>query len=425
MPPGRVIALAFLAVILIGTLLLWLPISQTGAVRISLLDSLFTATSAVCVTGLVVADTATAFTVFGRTVIAVLIQIGGFGAATLGIMIIVIAGRRVNLKHRALLKEAWNINSYGGLVILLRRVFLITLVCEAAGALLFFCFFIREYPLFKALGIAVFHSISTFNNAGFDILGSGDSLIRYSGSVYLNIITAAMIIISGVGFAVLVDIGGKRRFSALNLQSKIVLTMTAVLIVGGTLLLKLTEGELSWLEAFFQSVTARTAGFATVELGSFKNAPLLIMCVLMFIGASPGGTGGGVKTTTVFAVLLTLYATATHSKPEVFRRRIAEETTRKAFTILSLSVLFVLLAALVISAIEPQLSFISVLFESVSAFATVGLTTGVTPLLSGASRVVLIITMFIGRIGPMTAASLWVFRQESAARYTDESFNIG
>ena len=277
-PPARLIALGFAAVILLGALVLLLPISVRSGVQVTFVDALFTSTSAVCVTGLIAIDTADHFTPFGQGVVAALIQIGGLGVTSVGVGLIIAAGKRVSIKSRLLVKEALNIDSYRGIVKLIKAVLLMTLCFEAAGAILSFLVFIQDYPLPHALGISIFHSIAAFNNSGFDILGGLRNLIPYQNNVLLNMTTCFLIIFGGLGFLVILDILKQRSFRKLALHSKVVITTTIGLLLVGTLLLKATE-NISWMGAFFHSVSARTAGFSTYPIGEFTQAGLFVLCV--------------------------------------------------------------------------------------------------------------------------------------------------
>ena len=422
---GRKIVLCFLGVILAGAVLLSLPISRNPGTSLSFLDALFTATSATCVTGLVVTDTAETFNTFGRIVILIMIQIGGLGVAVMGVGVTVLAGKRAGLRERDLVKESWNVGSYYGLIRLLNRVLIMTACFEGLGAVLSTLAFMREMPFRKALGTGIFHAVSSFNNAGFDVFGGGANMIPYYDDAPLCLITAGLIILSGLGYLVLLDIGKNgiktRRYS---LQTRIVLVMTAVLIAAGALLLYALE-DISPLAAFFQSVSARTAGFGTVDFTTFSPGGILVMCFLMFIGASPGSTGGGIKTTTLFALLLSAKASAANTKRQAFKRKIPDEVFSKAFTLLFMAIAVVFVSSLLLAAFEPELSMSQILFEAVSAFGTVGLSAGATPSLCSASRIVLIVTMFIGRMGPITMATVWVFKREPAFEYSEENITIG
>lgn len=423
-PPSRLIALGFLVVILVGALLLLLPCSIKDGAEVSIVNALFTSTSAVCVTGLIVVDTADHFTPLGQGIVGVLIQIGGLGVTSVGVGLIIAAGKRVSFKSRLMVKEALNIDTYKGIVKLVKAVLLLTLLFEAVGALLSFLEFSRHYDIPHALGISIFHSVASFNNAGFDILGGMQNLIPYQDSILLNLTTAALIILGGIGFLVILDIMKQRSFRKLSLHSKVVLLTSGVLLLAGTLLLKATE-EISWMGAFFQSVSARTAGFSTYSIGSFSNAGLFILCILMFVGASPGSTGGGIKTSTFFLLLQAVKGVCTQRQVHAFRRNISRENISKACMLTILSVMVVTLATLVMCVLEKDYSFIQIFFEVVSAFGTVGLSTGITPELSIAGKLVIILVMFTGRVGTITLLSTWSIHREDHVRYTEESVAVG
>lgn len=424
MAPGRIIALGFGVVIVVGALLLMLPISLNDGIDISFIDALFTSTSAVCVTGLIAVDTADTFTVFGRTVVASLIQIGGLGVTSIGVGFIILSGKRINMRQRVLAKEALNYNSVKGILRMVKAVLLMTLTFELVGAVLSFFVFSKDFPFWDAIGISVFHSVAAFNNSGFDILGGLQNLIPYQNNILLNLTTCGLIIFGGLGFFVIRDIYQKRSFKKFSLHTKVVLLMTVILLVVGTILLKLTE-DVSWLGAFFNSTSARTAGFSTYPVGGFTSAGLFILIVLMFIGASPGSTGGGIKTTTFFVLINSVYAASTNSNCGAFKRKFPREIMNKAFvvTILSLGVVFV--STLLLCVLEPNTDFLKLFFEVVSGFGTVGLSTGITPELRGVSKLVVALTMYIGRLGPLAVASLWIFKPSSAVSYAEEIVTIG
>ena len=423
-PPGRLIALGFAAVILIGSALLMLPISIRPGVEVAYIDALFTSTSAVCVTGLIAVDAYDNFTVFGQAVLAGLIQIGGLGVTSVGVGLILAAGRRVSIKGRSLVKEALNVDSFQGMVRLIQWVLKVTLCFEGAGAVLSFLTFSQDYPLPRALWTSVFHSVAAFNNSGFDILGGMQNLIPYQSDVLLNLVTCALIIFGGLGFLVMLDIRRAGSFRKLTFHSKVVITTTAALLAVGTLLLKATE-DMTWLGAFFHSVSARTAGFSTYSMGELTNAGLFTLILLMFIGASPASTGGGIKTTTFFALMQQVRAVFTKKKPGGFHRTLPGEAIDKAGVIALLSVVVVCVGTFLLCVLEPELDFVRLLFEEVSAFGTVGLSTGITPDLSVASKLVLILTMYIGRLGAFTLFSLWIDRPDPSIRYTEEMITIG
>lgn len=423
-PPGRLIAAGFAMLILFGAVLLLLPLSVRGDAEVHFIDALFTSTSAVCVTGLIAIDVADHFTTFGQAVVAVLIQVGGLGVTSIGVGLILAARKNVGLKGRILLKEALNIEGIKGMIRLVKSILLMTLCFELMGIVLSFLVFVQDYPVLKALWISIFHSIAAFNNSGFDILGGLRNLIPYQNDILLNLTTSGLIIFGGLGFLVILDVLKKRSFRKLTLHSKVVLTTTLTLLVAGTLLLKATE-DITWLGAFFQSVSARTAGFSTYPIGEFTNAGLFTLIILMFIGASPGSTGGGIKTSTFFVLSQHVRSLFTKRHISAFRRNIPSEVFSKACTISLLSLLLVCVGTFFLCVLEPEYSFVQLLFEEVSAFGTVGLSTGITPTLSVASKLILIFTMFAGRVGTFTLLTMWIDRPAPSVRYTEESVSIG
>lgn len=421
---GLIIILGFLLVILAGTGLLLLPISLQEGAKLSFVDALFTSTSAVCVTGLLVVDTADTFTVFGRTIVALLIQIGGLGVSSVGVGAIVLMRRHVGFKERILVQEGLNLDSPRGAVRLVRAVLIMTLSVELIGMGLSYIVFSQDFPPLKALGISAFHAVASFNNSGFDILGGMTNLIPYQDNVLLNLTTAGMIILGGIGFLVVVDVLQKRRFRRFSLHTKIVLVMTGILLLVGTVLIKALD-DITWLGAFFTSTSARTAGFSTFPLGDFSTAGLFVVTLLMFIGASPGSTGGGIKTTTFFSLLMAIYALAANKHPSAFKRTIPRDTLYKAFVVTTLAMGLCAVMLLLLCVLEPHLQMEQLLFEVVSAFGTVGLSTGITPDLSEASKLLITLTMYIGRLGPLTVASLLTFRALPGAHYSEEPIPVG
>ena len=401
-----------------------LPIAQNEGIDVPFIDALFTSTSAVCVTGLVAIDVADNFNVFGQAIVAALIQIGGLGVTSVGVGLILLAGGKVSFKDRVLVKEAMNLDSMKGIVKLVKSILLMTLCFEGTGVILNFIVFSQDYRPLHALWISIFHSIAAFNNSGYDILGGFRNLIPYQDNVLLNLTTTGLIIFGGLGFLVIREILFKRNFKKFSLHAKVVITMTVILLATGTILLKATE-DITWLGAFFFSTSARTAGFSTYPLGEFSNAGLFLLIILMFIGASPGSTGGGIKTSTTFALLKSAYSVATNKHCTAFKRRIPGEVIRKAFIVFLLAISVVCLNSYLLSILEPQFTFIQLLFEVVSAFGTVGLSTGITPDLSVLSKTIVILTMYIGRLGPLTAAMIWSYRSLSNASYSEETITIG
>lgn len=425
--PARVIAAGFAAAILIGSGLLMLPVSVRAGVTLRYIDALYTSTSAVCVTGLIAVDAADTFTAFGQTVIAVLIQIGGLGVTSVGAGIIIATGRRMNLRERNVVREALNFDSGSGVRRLVKSIFATTAVIELAGAALSYPVFARDHGALHAVGISVFHSIAAFNNAGFDILGGGTNLIPYRDSVLLNLTTCALIFFGGIGFLVIREVGEKRfRWKKFSMHTRVVLSVSAVLLAAGTVLLKISEGDaLGWLDALFFSFSARTAGFSTVPLSGFSNAGLCVLNVLMFIGASPGSTGGGVKTSTFFALLRGIRSAATNTGESAFRYSLPRSAFRKAAVIVMIGLSVIVAGTFLISLAEPALPLRDVLTEVVSAFATVGLSTGITPTLGTAAKLISVAIMYMGRLGPMTIVTVWYFSLGERVSYPEGDLVIG
>lgn len=424
--PARLLVAGFALVILTGTVLLMLPISHHAEYPVSFLNALFISTSAVCVTGLTTVPVGYTFTPFGYAVIAVLIQIGGLGVATIGVLFTLIMGRKIGMKTRQLVVEAMNFSGYGNLIYIMQIFLKITLVIESLGAIFSFFVFNQTYDFLTSVGYAIFHSISAFNNAGFDILGGYDSLLAYADNVWMNMITTGLVILGGFGFYAIWDLlRNKFHWQKLSLNTKIVSFMTALLLIGGTFLLKITTSQ-TWMEAWFQSTISRTAGFNTHPLSQFSNAALLIFVILMFIGANPGSTGGGIKTTTFFMVAFhAVSSTMQENRDEIFHRRIPRLIFQKAFTVLFFGAAVVLIGTICLLAFEPSVTMAEALVEVTSAFGTVGSSLGITPSLCDPSKIVLIICMFIGRLGPVTIATLWVAKGNSIAHYTEENVMIG
>ena len=408
--PGRIVVLGFAFVILTGSLILWLPISANEGVHVNYIDALFTSTSAVCVTGLIAVDTADTFNVFGRTVVALLIQIGGLGVTCVGVGFILLAGKKIGIHGRVLIRDSMNLTTVKGVVALVESILFMTLLFEGIGAFLSFLVFSRDYPALDALGISVFHSVAAFNNSGFDILGGLTNLIPYQDNVLLNLVIR--------------EVWAKRSWKKLSLHSKVVILTSAVLLAVGTILLKMTE-EITWLGALFQSTSARTVGFSTYPIGNFSNAGLFVLTILMFLGASPGSTGGGIKTTTTFVLVKSMFSAATNRHCSAFKRRVPQEVISQAFIITILALGVVCMQTFLMCLVEPEYDFMKLLFETVSAFGTVGLSTGITPDLNGCAKLILVLTMFIGRLGPLTIATIWSFKPKAGAWYSEETITIG
>ena len=407
----QIIIGSFLAIILAGTFLLMLPLSSLEHVSTSFGDALFTATSAVCVTGLVVRDTASYWSLFGRAVILVMIQIGGMGTITLAMFVTHLSGRKLTLFERSVLKDAVSSDQFDGLVHFTMFLLGGTLTAELLGAILLLPVFLRDHSLPGSVGYAVFHSISAFCNAGFDLMGKTapySSLTGYTGNTLMNLTIMSLIVIGGLGFRTWEDIGkNKRRVHKFRLQTKLILTTTLILIFVPAILFFFIEyGGLPIKErilaSFFQSVTTRTAGFNTTDFAAFTDSGKLLSIILMLVGGSPGSTAGGMKTTTFAILILNAHGTFRHrDESSAFNRRISDQTVKIAATIFALYLSLFVIGAMVISLYEA-LPLMMCLFETASAIGTVGLTLGITPQLGPLSRSVLIFLMYFGRVGGLT-----------------------
>ncbi len=396
-----------------------LPISNANGEVLPFVDALFTATSATCVTGLVVVDTGTNFTMFGQIVIILLIQVGGLGFMTMATLFALAFKKKISLKERLILQEAMNQGSMEGIVRLIRKVLLYALAIEGTAAVLFTIRWAFDMPFGQALYFGIFHAVSFFNNAGFDLFGqvSGpfSSLTSYVGDPLVNIVAMSLIILGGIGFIVLSDLFEYKTKKKFSLHTKVVLSMTSFLIVFGTIVIFIFEftnpdtlGSLNWFEKFwaalFQSVSPRTAGANTIDIGLMRQASQFFIVLLMFIGASPGSTGGGIKTTT-FTILVGAVISMIRGKEDIvlFRNRLAKDRLNKAVTLVLLALGLVITVTMILSTTEDH-SFLMILFETVSAFGTVGLTMGLTTDLSLIGKILISLTMFIGRLGPITLA---------------------
>lgn len=418
MEPTQVIVIGFALIILVGAILLSMPISTQNGERIGFLDALFTSTSAVCVTGLVAVDTATYWSFFGQLVIITLIQIGGLGFMTVTTLVALIIKKRINLKERLLIQESLNQIDLSGLVKLTRYILLTTVLIEGTGALLLSTVFIPQFGMLKGIWYSIFHAISAFCNAGFDLMGvvSGpfSSLTYYVNNFTITITISLLIILGGIGFPVILDVVRNKKLSKLNIHSKIVLFSTAVLIVFGMIFILVLEynnpktlGQLGFggkiLASLFQSVTLRTAGFNTIDLSVMRESSIFLMIVLMFIGASPASTGGGIKTTTIATLILAVKSFIFGKQDiEVCERRIGEITVKKSLGIFLIGITLFLIGTFIISITNPKFSLLEVEFEVVSAIATVGLSIGGSPSLSILGKIFIMIFMFMGRVGSLT-----------------------
>ncbi|WP_053366779.1 TrkH family potassium uptake protein [Bacillus sp. FJAT-27245] len=436
--PPKVLVLGFVLIILIGTALLTLPAATPDHQGLPLLKALFTATSATCVTGLVVVDTGTALTTFGQVIILFLIQVGGLGFMTFATLFAFILGKRISLKERILLQQSLNNMSMEGIVRLARRILIFTAFFESMGALILSIRFSFDMPVGKAVYYGIFHSVSMFNNAGFDIMGEFRSLTGYVNDPIVVLTVCLLIVSGGIGFIVINELYDYRHNKRLSLHTKIVLATTAWLIAAGTLFIFLLEfsngmtlGPLSpggkTLAALFQSITARTAGANTISIGDMTHSSVFIIIILMFIGASPGSAGGGIKTTT-FATLLCAVWSQIRGKEDVvlYRRRIGYETIYKALTVTLSALVLIIAVTMLLTITEDGKDFLMILFEATSAFATVGLSMGLTPELSPAGELLITFMMLAGRVGPLTVAfAITLRRKQDPFRYPKGKIMIG
>ena len=417
-----------------------LPMSNANGESLRFIDALFTATSATCVTGLVVVDTGTHFTVFGQVILLCLIQVGGLGFMTMATLFAFML-KRISLKERLILQAALNQGSIEGIVRLIRKVIYFALIIEGSAAVLFSIRWAFDMPIGQAIYYGVFHAISFFNNAGFDLFGaiSGPftSLTSYAGDPIINFVSMFLIISGGIGFVVLSDLADYRKTKRLSLHTKVVLFMSGMLIIVGAIVIFVFEftnpntmGDLNFFEkilaSLFQSVSPRTAGANTVDLAGLRQATQFFMVLLMFIGASPGSTGGGIKTTT-FMILIGAVITMIRGKEDIvlFKHRLAKDRIYKALTVVLLSLTLVIAVAMVLSTTEDA-DFLAILFESTSAFGTVGLTMGITTHLTDIGRLLIALTMFIGRLGPLTLAyALGPKTERELYRHPEGKITIG
>ncbi|ULT54487.1 TrkH family potassium uptake protein [Neobacillus drentensis] len=434
--PAQILVIGFGSLILIGTCLFMLPVAtHEHGHGLSFIDALFEATSAVCVTGLAVADTGTTFTLFGQIVLLCLIQMGGWGFMTTGIFMFIILGKRIGLKERLLLQDSLNVFTLSGVVHLVKRIILITLIVELIGAIILAIRWTYEMPLKKAIYYGVFHSISAFNNAGFGL--ESDSLSKWVGDPTVNIVITLLFIIGGIGFTVILDIYRKKSFRKLSLHSKVALLMTLILNILGTLIIFVSEfgnpstighfglGDKLWA-SYFQGVVPRTAGFNTIDISQMTLSSQVFMMALMFIGASSGSTGGGIKVTTYAIIMFAFWTVLTNRNDvNIFKRRISWQYVNRALSIVVAAIIFNFIIFFLLTYTEKA-EMSKILFETISAFGTVGLTAGLTPDLTPAGRILITILMFIGRLGPLTMAfALLRTQKESKVRFAEEKILIG
>lgn len=448
---SKIIALGFAGVILLGGLFLWMPFCAAEGQTTSFTDAMFTAATSVCVTGLTTVVTASHWNFLGKLIILFLIQIGGIGVISIATMFFVGLGKKISLKNRRVIQESYNLGQLSGIVKFVKRICLCIFGAEAIGAFCYAFCFIPEYGWQKGITYAVFTAISAFCNAGIDLFGPV-SLAGYVTNPLVNFTTMGLIILSGIGFTVWWDIGKKckmlmqkklsiRRFyKTLSLHTKLALHTTIILLVGGTVLIFLFEsknpetlGNLSmgnkWMAAAFQSVTTRTAGFFTIDQAKFGNASALLCMLLMFIGGSPMGTAGGIKTTTIAVLVLNLKANLQGKRDTEFaNRRIRSQYIRSALVVTTMGFLTLFFMSILLAVVVPQANLTDIVYEMTSAVATVGLSRGMTPMLPTAGKWIVIVTMFLGRIGPLTLGTAVLMRarkQSETMHLAEENIMIG
>lgn len=436
--PITIVVYAFAIIIGVGAVLLMLPMSSESGQSTPFVDAFFTATSAVCVTGLVVVDTGPHFSLFGEGVIMALMQIGGFGIMTGGTFLLVSLGRRVGLREKLIVGESMGLDKLGGLVPLVMGIMVFTIVAEGLGMVMFYIRFSTDYPPAEAAWTSAFHAVSCFNNAGFDLFGGNyQSLADYQSDPLVVLGTAALVILGGISFIVVLDVVRVRSLRRLGLDSKLVLFTSGMLLAVGMMVILAMEynnadtlGLMTWpqkvLVAFFHSVTPRTAGFAVVNVGSMAVYTLFFMIMLMYIGGASGSTAGGIKVNTFGMLAATVWSTIRgREHAGAFGREFKAQQIHRALTIVMLSIGLVGVVALVL-VITEEAPFIDVLFETISAFGTVGLSTGITEGLTTAGKTIIVLTMFVGRLGPLTLALSLVQRQQRTIyRYPQEDVRIG
>lgn len=434
--PVQILSLGFLAFILIGATILTLPISSKSGEVTNFLDSLVTSTSAVCVTGLVTLDTSAHWSVFGQTVIMTLIEIGGLGFMSFTVLLYLIIGKKITLRERLLMQEAMNAYSIQGLVKMVKYVLIFTVSVQFFGALLLSTQFVPQYGFEKGVFFSIFHSISAFCNAGFDLFGN--SLMGYSSNVVIILVISALIIIGSLGFTVWLEIYEHKGIKKLSIHSKIAIMMTLILVFGGAILMFILEfknpGTIAnmtfkdkLLNSFFASVTPRTAGFNSVGTTDMTMGGKFLTIILMFIGGSPGSTAGGLKTVTFAILVLTVISVIKgREDTEVFRKRFTRGIVYKAFTLLFIAVSLLIISTMILSCTESGASFMQLLYESTSALATVGLTLGLTPHLSIVGKVIIIFLMYFGRVGALTVMlALTKNKKPSGYKYPEGKILIG
>lgn len=436
--PVQILALGFALVIFTGAILLTLPISSANGTSTNFIDSLFTSTSAVCVTGLVTVDTGTHWSYFGKTVIMFLIEIGGLGFMSFATLFALLLGKKITLKERLVLQEAMNTFNIQGLVKMAKYVLVFTFSVQIIGALLLSTQFIPDYGLGKGIYFSIFHAVSGFCNAGFDLIGNFSSLTSYAENPVIILTIASLIAIGGLGFSVWLEIYNYRGLKKLSLHARVAIIMTISLIVGGAILMFLFEfnnpgtmknmsfkGKI--LSSIFASVTPRTAGFNSISTADMSMAGRFLTIILMFIGGSPGSTAGGIKTTTAAILLMTIVSIIKgREDTEISKKKIPKDLVYKAFALSTLALTLVIGVTMILSITEVGASFEYILYEVTSAFGTVGITLGLTTKLSFIGKILIILTMYCGRVGPMTVIlALANKKSNSSIKYPEDKILVG
>ena len=434
--PPLIVCLSFFALIFFGALLLDLPIASANGESLGFLNAFFTSTSASCVTGLIVVNTAEHWTAFGKVVIILLIQIGGLGTMVFLSLIAMALNKKIGITERRIIVEQTSADTSKGIIRLVIYIIKFSLTVEFIGAILLATRFIPDFGLEKGILYSLFHSVSAFCNAGFDILG--DSLVTYVDSFTVNIVISLLIIFGGLGFTVFIDVFRKKNFKNLTLHSKVVISITLILLIIGTIAFFLIEYNSPAMEgltlksrilaSFFMSSTARTAGFNTIDIGKMQEGSIIVTIMLMFIGASPASTGGGIKTTT-FGILLfsTISVLRGNKETEIFHKTIPRDALLKSLCIFSLGSALVIFSSLFITILEQgKFLYLDILYEIVSAFGTVGITRGITSDLSSLSKVILIVLMYLGRVGAATLGIGILNRsRKKHTRYSEGKIIVG
>lgn len=447
---SQVILIAFLCAILVGSALLTLPFASASGQITPYVDALFTSTTSVCVTGLVVVNTFDYWSIWGQIIILVLIQCGGLGIVTFTTSVMMVIGKKVSLKDRLLIQDAFNLDTLSGLLKFLKKVVKGTFFVELMGALCYMLVFIPEFGVAKGIWVSVFNAVSSFCNAGIDIIGPY-SLAPYAQNIWINIVTILLIVLGGIGFIVWWDvirvlnlirkkeISRKEFFKKLSLHSKVVLTTTGILIVGGMVIVFLLEfnnpktlGPMSFgnkiIAALFQSVTTRTAGFFTISQKDLRDSTALLCIILMFIGGSPVGTAGGVKTATIALIFIATAATIKgREEASAFNRAIPLKTIRKALAVVLISMLVFFMATMCLLTVMPQAEFVDVAFETASALGTTGLSRDFTAGLNMLGKIIIITCMYLGRIGPISMVIAFNFKRgrRGLVTFPEEDITVG